>query len=211
MTDPQDEAVLRLRAADPAGPSRPLPSPRVERAELLEGIMSTTTEPIAQAPASSPKSARPRWLLAAAAVIVIAAGGTTVALTVGHDSGHNTSAVKTVKTLTMPSAHPGVSATCIRFTVDILRSRQVAFDGTAISVTDKDVLLTVNHWYKGGSADEVRLENNPSPGIALEGGVEFVAGQRYLVTATDGTVNLCGYTAEWSADLAKSFQKAFGS
>jgi len=211
MTDPQDEAELRLRAADPAGPSRALPPPRVERAELLEGIMSTTTEPIAQAPAPSPKSSRPRWLLAAAAVIVIAAAGTTLALTVGNDAGHRTSAVKTVKTLKMPSVRPGAPAACIRFTVGILRDKQVAFDGTAISVTDKDVLLTVNHWYRGGSADEVRLENNPSPGIALEGGVEFVAGQRYLVTATDGTVNICGYTAEWSAELAKTFQQAFGS
>jgi hypothetical protein len=52
MTDPQDEAELRLRAADPAGPSRALPPPRVARAELLEGIMSTATEPMAQAPSS---------------------------------------------------------------------------------------------------------------------------------------------------------------
>jgi hypothetical protein len=208
MTDPQDEAELRLRAADPAGPSRALPPPRVERAELLEGIMSTTTEPVAQAPSS--KSSRPRWLLAAAAVIMIAAAGTTIALTVGNDSGHHPSAAKTVKTLKLPSVRPGGTASCIRFTIGILRDKQVAFDGTAIEVTDNDVLLTVNHWYKGGNADEVRLENNPSPGIALEGGVEFKTGHRYLVTATNGTVNICGYTAEWSADLANSFRQAFG-
>ena len=207
MTDPQDQAELRLRAADPAGPSRALPPPRVERAELLEGIMTTTTDPLAPAPA--PKSSRPRWLLAAAAVIAIAAAGTTVALTVGNDSNQH---AKTVKTLALPKpGPPGVGATCIRFTVDILRDMPVAFDGTATEVSDGDVLLTVNHWYKGGTADEVRLTNDNTGPVALEGGVTFTVGQRYLVTARDGTVTYCGYTAEWSADLEQSFQEAFGN
>lgn len=209
MTDPQDTAELRLRAADPAGPSRALPPPRVERTELLEGIMTTTTDPIAPAPA--PKSSRPRWLLAAAAVVAIAAGGTAVALTVGNDSGGH---AKTVKTLALPKqAGPGGPQTsCVQFTVDILRDMPVAFDGTVSEVTDKDALLTVNHWYKGGTADEVRLENPNYPTeIEMEGGVHFEVGQRYLVTATNGTVNGCGYTAEWSAELEKSFQEAFGS
>ena len=209
MTDPQDPAELRLRAADPAGPSRALPPPRVERAELLEGIMSTTTEPMAPAP--TPKSSRPRWLLAAAAVIAIAAAGTAVALTAGNDSGHHPVAAKTVKTLKLPApAGPGIG-TCIRFTIDILRDKPVAFDGTVTAVTDNDVLLTVNHWYKGGSADEVRLISLQSERVALEGTVDFTMGQRYLVTATDGTVNYCGYTAEWSAEMEKNFQQAFGS
>jgi hypothetical protein len=73
------------------------------------------------------------------------------------------------------------------------------------------VLLTVNHWYKGGSADEVRLESNNAPGIAMEGGINFEVGKRYLVTASDGTVSICGFTGEWSADLERSFQEAFGS
>jgi hypothetical protein len=208
MTDPQDQAELRLRAADPAGPARALPPPRVERAELLEGIMSTTTE--APAPTPPPKSSRPRWLLAAAAVIAIAAAGTAVALTVDSGSSNHPVATKTVRTLQLPNAGRPGTTSCIRFMIDILREKPVAFDGTATDVTDSDVLLTVNHWYKGGSADEVRLENYHTPDIALEGGVDFRVGHRYLVTATDGTVNVCGYTAEWSPELAKSFQQAFG-
>ena len=209
MTDPQDTAELRLRAADPAGPSRALPPPRVERTELLEGIMTTTTEPAAQAPA--PKSSRSRWLLAAAAVVAIAAGGTAVALTVGNDSSPVANPPMTVKTLHLSAGGPGATS-CVRFTVDILRDMPVAFDGTVSEVTDKDALLTVNHWYKGGSADEVRLENPNYPTeIEMEGGVHLQVGQRYLVTATNGTVNGCGYTAEWSAELEKSFQEAFGS
>jgi hypothetical protein len=209
MTDPQDQAELRLRAADPAGQSRALPPPRIEHAELLEGIMSTTTGSLATAPAPAPRWSRPRWLLAAAAVVAIAAGGTAVGLTVGSGSSDH---AKTVKTLALPKpAGPGIGNTCIRFTIDILRDKPVAFDGTVSEVTDNDVLLTVNHWYKGGTADEVRLTSSQSLRLALEGTVDFTVGQRYLVTATDGTVNYCGYTAAWSADMERSFQEAFGS
>ena len=172
--------------------------------------MSTTTEQVPQAPA--PRSSRSRWLLAAAAVAAIAAGGTVVGLAVGNDSSSTSRGPATVKTLALPGpARPGIGNTCIRFTVDILREKPVAFDGTVSAVTDHDVLLTVNHWYKGGTADEVRLSSAQSLRVALEGTVDFTVGGRYLVTATDGTVNYCGYTAEWSADLAKAFQEAFGS
>lgn len=209
MTDPQDQAELRLRAADPAGQSRALPPPRVDRAELLEGIMSTTTEQVSPAPGPAPRSSRPRWLLAAAAVVVIAAGGTAIGLTVGGSSSHH---AKTVKTFALPKpAGPGIGNTCIQFTIDILRDKPVAFDGTVSEITDNDVLLSVNHWYKGGTADEVRLASSQSLRLALEGTVDFTVGQRYLVTASDGTVNYCGYTAEWSPELEKSFQEAFGS
>jgi hypothetical protein len=148
--------------------------------------------------------------LVAAAAVVVAAAGTTLALTAGNDSGHHSVAAPTVKTLKLPAAHPGIG-TCIRFTVDILREKPVAFDGTVTEVADHDVLLRVNHWYRGGSADEVRLTNNVEPNVAMEGGVDFQAGHRYLVTATDGTVNICGYSAEWSADLAQTFEQAFGN
>jgi hypothetical protein len=43
-------------------------------------------------------------------------------------------------------------------------------------------------------------------------GIEFAAGSRYLVTASeDGTVNGCGYTATWSEPMAEDFATAFGS
>jgi hypothetical protein len=148
-------------------------------------------------------------LLAAAAVIAIAAGGTAVALTVGSNPHRHQAAAPAVKTLKLGSSGPGAT-TCIRFLIDVLREKQVAFDGTATQVSDNDVLLTVNHWYKGGSAEEVRLSNYHPPAIALEGGVNFQVGHRYLVTAADGVVSGCGYTADWSPQLAKTFQQAFG-
>jgi hypothetical protein len=47
--------------------------------------------------------------------------------------------------------------------------------------------------------------------VALEGGVEFADGQTYLVTATDGTVNGCGYSGLATPELQSAFDSAFGS
>ena len=195
-----------LRAADPAGPSRPLPPSRVTRAELIEDIM-TTTEETPTTPADGPKPARTRWLLSAAAAAVVAAAE---AITVAATSGGSSSHPKTVKHLALAAGGPA-SQMCIRFDVGILRDMPVAFSGTVADKTDGDVLLDVDHWYNGGSADQVQLENNNTEGVALKGGVNFAVGQRYLVSASDGTVSGCGYSGEWSAEFEQSFQEAFGS
>jgi hypothetical protein len=206
MNDKQDRAELRLRAADPAGPSRPLPPSRVTRAELIEDIM-TTTEEMPSTPTNGPKPARTRWLLAAAAAVVAAAVGISVAVTAGGSSSHP----KTVKHLALPGGAGGLTSMCIRFDVNILRDMPVAFSGTAAEVTDESVLLDVDHWYKGGSADQVELANSNNPGVALEGGIQFEVGHRYLVSASDGTVSMCGYSGEWTSEFEQSYQEAFGS
>jgi hypothetical protein len=208
MSDTHDRAERRLRAADPAGPSRPLPPSRVPRAQLIEDIM-TTTEQSPTAPPAAPKPARTRWLLAAAAAVVAAAIGTTVALTAGGDS-HPAAAQKTVAHLKLPTAG-GPLGTCIRFSVDLLRDEPVAFSGTVTAVSDGDVRLDVDHWFKGGSADQVELAGRTTPDVVLEGGVNFQVGERYLVSARDGIVAGCGYTALWSTQMEQAFEQAFGS
>jgi hypothetical protein len=210
MTDEHNEAELRLRAADPAGPSRPLPPSRVPRAELLETIMTTTTE--SPAPPAAPS--RTKWLLVAAAVVVAAASATTIALATNSGGGGGTHhPVATVAHLKMPAAagpgRPG--STCIQLTVDLLRDRQVAFSGTAVDVTDTSVTLNVDHWYKGGTADQVELTNLGGVGPTTEGAITFTAGQRYLVSASDGTVGMCGYSGEYTPALAQLYDEAFGS
>jgi hypothetical protein len=74
-------------------------------------------------------------------------------------------------------------------------------------VSDSLVTLDVDRWFKGGSADVVTVavpERNTSIGT-----VELVEGKRYLVTATNGTVNACGYTGEATPDLEAAFEQAF--
>jgi hypothetical protein len=210
MTDEHNEAELRLRAADPAGPSRPLPPSRVPRAELLETIMSTTTT---ESPAPPAAPSRTKWLLAAAAVVVAAASATTIALATSSGGGGGSHRpVASVAHLKMPSSRPGhPGTTCIQLTVDLLRDKQLAFSGTATDVSDSSVTLNVDHWYKGGTADQVELTNLGGVGPTTEGAVTFTAGQRYLVSASDGTVGICGYSGEYTPALAQLYDEAFGS
>ena len=210
MTDEHNEAELRLRAADPAGPSRPLPPSRIPRAELLETIMSTATT---ESPAPPAAPSRTKWLLAAAAVVVAAASATTIALaTSGGGGGASHHPVASVLHLKMPAAaRPGLHATCIQLTVDLLRDKQLAFSGTATDVTDSSVTLNVDHWYKGGTADQVELTNLGGVGPTTEGAVTFTAGQRYLVSASDGIVGMCGYSGGYTPALAQLYDEAFGS
>jgi hypothetical protein len=102
-------------------------------------------------------------------------------------------------------------SSCIQYSVDFLAQMPVAFSGTAETVEDGTVRLEVDRWYRGGTADVVELENPTGPMTSIDG-IELVAGSRYLVTASeDGTVNGCGYTAEWSEPMARDFATAFGS
>ncbi len=44
---------------------------------------------------------------------------------------------------------------------------------------------------------------------ALIGGVEFVPGQQYLITAYDGVVNYCGHSGPATPELQALFDQAF--
>ena len=44
---------------------------------------------------------------------------------------------------------------------------------------------------------------------ALIGGVTFEPGQQYLITATDGVVNYCGFSGPATPELQALFDQAF--
>jgi hypothetical protein len=136
-------------------------------------------------------------------------GGATYAALDKEDQRENAPA-PTVTTLAMPGGGTNASmSTCIPFEVRYLRDMPVAFSGTARRVGGTSVTLEVDRWHKGGSADVVELANY-DPGTASLDGLEFVQGDRYLITATNGTVNLCGFSGPWSQRLAGAFAEAFG-
>ena len=202
-----DDLRVRLARLDPAPDSlAPVGSPRAQ--ELLERIMSTPV--VTPTPDEAPAAPRRRMTLAAvaAAAALVAGGGVVAGVALSGGSSHPKTAGTTLS-LKLPAGGPGMS--CMRFDVSILRDMPLAFGGTATEVGDTSVTLTVDHWYKGGSADTVTLTK---PGIgsgpAMEFGVAFEQGQRYLVTATDGNVNGCGYTGPADADLEQAFTQAFG-
>ena len=45
---------------------------------------------------------------------------------------------------------------------------------------------------------------------ALVGGIDFEVGEQYLITAADGVVNYCGYSAPATVDMVAAFDEAFG-
>ena len=101
-------------------------------------------------------------------------------------------------------------AMCLAFDVEILRPMEVAFEGTATAVDGDTVTLKVDHWYKGGDAESVSLVG--TQGLeALIDGISFEVGEQYLITATDGNVNYCGFSGISTPDLRAAFDEAFGS
>jgi len=200
MTEPDDELRARLTGIDPMRPTvTPEPLSRQRAAEILEPTM-LIDESTADPTAGPRRRLRPA-LLAAAAALVIA--GILVSLSARGPGpvGANTLAL---------SAPGGtVMSSCVRFDVAILRDMPVAFAGTATAVTPSAVTLQVDRWYAGGTADVVSIALPDSHSSASLDGVDFRQGTRYLVTATGGVVNGCGFSGEATPELEAAYAAAF--
>jgi hypothetical protein len=215
VSEPYDDADLRarLRAADPAASLPPVDPAGVAR--LLEDVMSTELTTRHKIGGSRETGTRDRgpltWLVAAAAVLIIAGVGLFGVLNHGDDPAAPPTAVddRTVTELTAPSA-AAYAARCMVPNVDILAQQTVAFEGTVTTVADGMVTLAATHWYTGDPTDLVRVQAPPADVRQLIGAVGFESGERYLVSATDGRVTVCGLSAPWSADLAALYGQAFG-
>ena len=191
MTD-DDALRARLRAADPAPPAvPPLTHDRLERA--------MTTIP------SQDAAPRRRLALAAAAVAVLGgAGAASVALLGDDDPSPSGGSLE----LALPGGDP-LAMSCIPVEARFLRDMPVAFAGTATAVADGEVRLDVTRWYTGGDAGTVVLRTGPDVQQLLLGATDFRVGEDYLVSATDGTVSVCGYTGPASAELQAVYDEAY--
>jgi hypothetical protein len=220
-----DELRARLSGMDPLPTSVPVDPFTSLRAQSVLGRVMTT-----QLRDQNQKTTDQRWrkpALLTAAAAVIALGIVAVSIT----SGGPTTLTKAKTTLALKIPGGGTSvqaggtlsaraASCVQFSVSVLREMPLAFAGTVTAVTiptlgDMTLTLSVDHWYKGGIADVVTLTTmtghalTPTTHIWIEDGVEFAQGKRYLVTATNGTVNGCGFTGEATPELEKAFADAF--
>ncbi len=110
--------------------------------------------------------------------------------------------------LTMPDTG-GAMASCLPLTAEYLAEMSPAFAGTVTDVGDDTVSMRVERWYAGSGPGEVVLAIPPGAHAALIGEIDFREGVSYLVTAVDGTVNLCGYSGEATAELQALFDAAF--
>ena len=202
-----DDLRARLAGIDPlsrVGAVDPLPTPTTaEIAEIVEHIMQTVDHTPVRRP---PTSWRRAGLLAAAAVAAAAAvgAGGFLAPWGGEPTAQPSS------TLALSSAPSDVMASCLAFDVAMLSRAPVAFAGTAIAVDPDAVTLRVDRWYTEGSAERVTVTVPAGQRSVALDGVEFIDGQQYLVTATDGAVNGCGLSGPRSPELERAFAEAFG-
>lgn len=205
---PDDDLRARLAAADPLRAGGPLshlaePTPDQIREHAMS-VLDSDRDPDAatQPDGDGPRRPARRWLAAAAALALVATAGATLL-----NVRQNEPAPATRVALSAPSS--GVAGSCLPFDVAILRDMPVAFAGTATAVDQDSVTLRVDRWYRGGSADQVVISTpDPNSSVNIDG-VAFRAGERYLITATDGTVNYCGFSGPATPELERAFAEAF--
>jgi hypothetical protein len=125
-------------------------------------------------------------------------------------SAGTTPAADNGSTLQLAVDDTGAAASCIVFDPTILAGMPQAFAGTVRAVDGQTVSLSIDRWYAGGDATSATL-NAPTGMVGLTGGVDFEVGQNYLITATDGNVNFCGYSGPATPELTAAFAQAFGS
>lgn len=191
-----DELRDRLQRIDPMHPGVPTEAADGSSArDRLERIMSTPTSP-------EPRP-RPRFRYALAAGAVAAALAVAgVAVLVGGDEPAG-------PPLELSVGDPGIMASCLPVTAELLADMPVAFAGTVDAVDDDRITLTVDRWYRGGDAGQVRLTGITDLNIMISV-IDFEVGERYLVTATGGRINYCGFSAAATPELEALFEEAFG-
>jgi hypothetical protein len=225
VNDHDDDELRRgLGALDPASRLTPADPARVAR--LLEDAMRDRT-PSQQGGDRRPSGTGPRgplpWVAAAAAVVVVA--GASFAATRGDDDVQAPTAGATTSQLPAdtgtgdPAAEPGsttslvapeaLSAKCMMPHVQVLRTNTLAFDGTVTAIDGDQVTLEPTRWFKGAATETVTVT---APGRMLQEllvAVDFQVGGRYLVTAFEDTVTLCGFSAAYDEELAQLYQEAY--
>jgi len=184
------------RRADAAARLHAVTEPEL-RERIVRTIEETTTTPV-------PRARPGRRLAFALGGVAVAVAAVTAATAFrGGDAPDDAGT-----TLALRAPRSDTMASCVAFDVAVLREMPVAFAGTVASVGDGTVTLDVDRWFAGGDADRVTVANPDAANVSIDG-VEFTTGTRYLVTATDGTVNSCGFTAPATPDLERSFEQAF--
>ena len=213
-----DALRARLAGIDPTRPGGPAFATDLTPDHVQERIMATTDQPLSSEKQRTPDggdvrhgTGRTRWLPAAAALVLAAAG---LAGALALRSNDEATATPPAVALTVPGGDGAVTSSCVQFDVRFLRDMPIALAGTVTAVTDQQVTLTVDRWYHGTAsqqhADMVTLAV-PGPGTsAALDGVQFTRGGQYLIAATDGTVNGCGFSGPADRQLRAAYAEAFG-
>ena len=214
MNERDDDLRARLRAADPAESLPGADPAEVDR--LLERVVNADLRETG-ARRRNPLT----WLVAAAAVVVIAAGAALWATQSpsGKDddgglfAGPGQTQSPTASAITeLTVGQPGFGR-CMMPSVELLRTKPIAFAGTVEGVSDGVVTLRVTKVYTGDVGQEITVKGATAvdTGGAPEGDPTFETGRDYLVAADDGQVLGCGMSGPATPRLQDLYAQAFGS
>ena len=151
-----------------------------------------------------------RSTAAIAIAVAIAALTTAVYLYVGDADADAEPTTGPQDTLELSLGQADALASCLPFELAILADMSPAFAATATSVGDQAVTLSVDRWFAGGEADTVVL-HAPNGMDGLIAGFDLRVGQRYLLTASNDTVNYCGYSGPATPAFEAAFEQAFAA
>lgn len=187
-----DDLRARIAGIDPSAGTDPVPVDSDRGRALLEEIMQTTERPST--------TRRTAWIGAVAAAVLATAVGLT-------SLGGTTDPSGPPLVLTADGSQAAMMS-CLPFDVAILAQMGPAFGGTVVELTDSVATLEVDRWFTGGDAEIVEISYTPGY-EALIGTPSFEVGQRYLITAAEGTVNGCGYSGLATPEYEAAFEEAF--
>ena len=197
------DPIDRLRAADPMRADE-VPDASLARvtARIQEHIMTDSYDPNVR------PTRGPLFKLGGLAL----AGAFALAIAVGSNFGGMIPGAGTTDPSSGPSTDPGAAgggvASCLVYDPASLPMMDVVFDGTVTAVDGDQVTFAVNEGWKG--ADGSITLTAPEENVALTGPVPaFEVDGRYLVSASGGTINACGYTLDYDADTAAEWAAAF--
>ncbi len=191
-----DDLRNQLKRLDPVYPGAPSTPPS---RELLEDIMASTD--------TTNRTDRTRWYAAAAVAAVALVAAVAIPALNGDSPTPTTVAAAPPLELSLGDGS-ALMASCMAFDVEFLREMPVAFEGTVTAVDGEQVTLGVDRWFKGGDVETVNLRA-PAGMEALIGGIEFVEGGQYLITAAEGNVNYCGFSGPSTPEFRAAFEEAF--
>lgn len=123
----------------------------------------------------------------------------------GEDDGASASTTE----LTVDEGATG--GRCMVPNAEVLATETTAFEGTVTSLEQGTATLDVDRWFTGEETEQVTVATPPEDLGPLVGAVQFEVGKTYLVSATDGRVSLCGFTAEKTPRLEAMYTEAFAS
>lgn len=95
----------------------------------------------------------------------------------------------------------------LRYSVEAVRERGLAFDGTVIEIADAGVTFDVGEWFAGGDAATVTLKMaGPTQTGMSESPPSYSVGTRLLVSGEHPIVWGCGFTRYFDEETAAAWR-----